>query len=124
MSTDANHSTRSSTNEMFEHRLYVANSTNLPSSEFYINHNQRIHQHQIDTDDNNRDAEDDDDDNDETIGERQWRQSSKDGTFGQWLYVANMRNLPPSKLHAKPTLQDKPAIREHQPILSTLFFLS
>ena len=124
MSTDANHSTRSSTNEMFEHRLYVANSTNLPSSEFYINHNQRIHQHQIDTDDNNRDAEEDDDDNDETIGASKWRQSSKDGTFGQWLYVAHMRNLPPSKLHAKPTLQDKPAICEHQPILSTLFFLS
>ena len=85
MSTDANHSTRSSTNEMFEQGSYVANSTNLPSSEFSINHNQRIHQHQIDTDDNNRDAEEDDDDNDKTIGVRQWRQSSKDGTFGQWL---------------------------------------
>ena len=124
MSEAANHSTRSSTTEMFEHQLYVANSTNLPSSEFYINHNQRIHQHQIDTDDNNRDAEEDDDDNDETIGASKWRQSSKDGTFGQWLYVAHIRNLPPSKLHAKPTLQDKPAICEHHPILSTLFFLS
>jgi hypothetical protein len=120
---DANRPTRSSTNEMFEQWLYVANLTNLHSSKFYINHIQQVHQHQIDTDDNNRDAEEDDDDNDEMIGETQWRQSSKDGTFGQWLYVANMRNLPPSKLHAKPTLQDKPAIREHQPILATLFFL-
>ena len=48
---DANRSTRSSTNERFEQGSYVANSTNLPSSKFYITQHQQIRQHQIDTDD-------------------------------------------------------------------------
>ena len=118
---DAHRPTRPSTNEMYEQWLYVANLTNLHSSKFYINHIQQVHQHQIDTVDNNRDAEEDGDYDDKMIGVYQWRQSSNYGTFGQRLYVANMRNLPSSTVHVNPTLQDKNTTRKYLPIDSTLF---
>jgi hypothetical protein len=89
---DANRPTRSSTNETFEQGSYLANSTNLPSSKFYITQHQQIRQHPIDTDDNNSDAEEDDNDEEKMIGACQWRQSSNYGTFRERLYVESYNN--------------------------------
>ena len=107
-----NRSTRSHNNERFA-KFALFQGTH--------NHNQPTHQHQIDTDDNNRNVDEDEDTDGEMTGACQWQQSSNDGTFGQQLYVANMRNLPSSTVHVNPTLQDKNTTRKYLPIDSTLF---